>query len=67
MESITLTINGMTVTVPKGITILEAARMSGIYIPTLCYHPDLKPEGACRLCICEVSGAKGLVAAAVIP
>ena len=67
MESITLTINGMTVTVPKGITILEAARMSGIYIPTLCYHPDLKPEGACRLCICEVSGAKGLVASCCYP
>ncbi len=67
MNSVTLTINGMTVTAPAGSTILEAARSSGIYIPTLCYHPDLTPEGACRLCICEVSGAKGLVASCCYP
>ncbi len=67
MESITLTINGIEVTAPKGVTVLEAARLAGIYIPTLCHHPDLKPEGACRLCICEVSGAKGLVASCCYP
>ncbi|MCH4178940.1 MAG: [FeFe] hydrogenase, group A [Megasphaera sp.] len=67
MESITFTINGLTVTAPAGSTILEAARSAGIYIPTLCYHPDLVPEGACRLCIVEASGARGLVASCCYP
>lgn len=67
METITLTINGIEVTAPKGATVLEAARSAGIYIPTLCYHPDLKPEGACRLCLVEVTGGRGLVASCVYP
>ena len=49
MEMVTLTINGQTVQAPKNATILEASRSAGIYIPTLCYHPELAPEGACRL------------------
>ncbi|MCH4166367.1 MAG: [FeFe] hydrogenase, group A [Megasphaera sp.] len=67
METVTLTINGITVTASKGSTVLEAAQSAGIYIPTLCYHPDLVPEGACRLCICEVSGARSLVASCCYP
>lgn len=52
---VNLTINGMKIEVPEGTTILEAARQSEIYIPTLCDHPDLTPYGACRLCLVEIS------------
>ena len=54
---INLTINGKKVTAREGMTILEAARENGIYIPTLCYHPKLSPLGYCRLCIVEIEGA----------
>ncbi len=64
---ITLTINGQTVQAPKNATILEAARSAGIHIPTLCHHPELAPEGACRLCVVEASGARTLVASCVYP
>lgn len=67
MEMITLTINGQTVQAPKNATILEAARSAGIHIPTLCHHPELAPEGACRLCVVEASGARTLVASCVYP
>ena len=43
MSMVTLTINGQQVEAPSGTTILQAARNAGIYIPTLCYHPDLPP------------------------
>ncbi|MHC1631630.1 MAG: formate dehydrogenase subunit alpha [Methanotrichaceae archaeon] len=56
MDEITLTIDEQKVTVPKGSTILEAARKAGIYIPALCDHPDLKPIGSCKLCIVEIEG-----------
>ena len=67
MEMITLTINGQTVQAPKNATILEAARSAGIHIPTLCHHPELAPEGACRLCVVEATGARTLVASCVYP
>lgn len=67
MEMITLTINGQTVQAPKNATILEAARSAGIHIPTLCYHSELAPEGACRLCVVEATGARTLVASCVYP
>jgi formate dehydrogenase alpha subunit len=60
MEQINLTINGRSVTVNRGATVLEAARTAGVYIPTLCEHPDLKPYGACRVCIVEIEGMRGL-------
>jgi formate dehydrogenase alpha subunit len=53
---ITLTIDGNTVEVPKGTTILEASRQAGVYIPTLCADDNLEPYGACRLCLVEVEG-----------
>lgn len=49
-----LTIDGIPTTVPRGMTVLEAARSLGIVIPTLCYDPGLTPYGACRLCMVEV-------------
>ena len=54
---INLTINGKSVEAPAGTTVLEAARKEGIYIPTLCCLEALEPEGTCRLCIAEMSGA----------
>lgn len=67
MSQITLTVDGIEVTVPKGTTVLEAARAAGVKIPTLCHHPELKNEGACRVCIVEVEGARTLVASCVYP
>ncbi len=67
METVTLKINGMTVTAPKGATILEAARLAGIDIPTLCFLKEINEIGACRICVVEVKGAKSLVASCVYP
>jgi NADH dehydrogenase/NADH:ubiquinone oxidoreductase subunit G len=52
-----ITINGRRVEAEAGMTVLEAATREGIYIPTLCYHEALEPEGTCRLCLVEVSGS----------
>ncbi len=60
-------INDMPFSVPKGSTILEAARFAGIHIPTLCFLKDLNEIGACRVCVVEVKGARSLVAACVHP
>src|SRR3972149_1635586 len=54
VPTVTLTINGREVTVPKGTTVLEAAKSIGIEIPTFCWHPKLKPVGACRICYVEI-------------
>ncbi|UCG62820.1 MAG: NADH-quinone oxidoreductase subunit NuoG [Candidatus Zixiibacteriota bacterium] len=51
---VTLTINGRETTVPKGTTVLQAAKELGVHIPTFCWHPKLKPVGACRMCYVEV-------------
>jgi formate dehydrogenase alpha subunit len=61
-DTIILAINGQEVEAKKGATILEAARSAGIYIPSLCYYPGLRPlpevrpDMACQLCIVEVNG-----------
>ncbi len=60
MNTITLNINGKDVKTELGKTVLEAALDNDIYIPTLCYHPDLSPFGACRLCIVQIEGLRGL-------
>ncbi len=52
--TVTFQIDGRTATVPKGTTVLEAAKQMGIYIPTFCWHPKLKSVGACRMCYVEV-------------
>jgi NADH-quinone oxidoreductase subunit G len=59
-EMVTLTIEGCEVTVPKGTTILEAAKRVGIVIPHYCYHPSLPIAGVCRMCLVEVEGAPNL-------
>ena len=65
MENITLKINGVEVKAPAGSTILEAARLANIEIPTLCFLKDINEIGACRMCVCEVKGARSLVASCV--
>ena len=67
MEMVNIKINGMPLSVPAGSTILEAARMHGIEIPTLCYLREINEIGACRICVVEVVGMRNLVAACVYP
>ena len=67
MENITIKINGVEVSAPAGSTILEAARLAHIDIPTLCYLKEINEIGACRMCIVEVKGARSLVASCVYP
>ncbi|MBN1375282.1 MAG: formate dehydrogenase subunit alpha [Dehalococcoidia bacterium] len=62
-----LTINGKQVSAAAGKTVLEAAKQAGIYIPTLCYHPSLKPYGGCRLCIVEIDGLRGYPTSCTTP
>jgi len=62
-----ITINGKTIEVSPGMTVLEAARQAGIEIPTLCYHKDLSPYGGCRLCVVEVKGARLPMTSCTLP
>ncbi|MBR7187159.1 MAG: [Clostridia bacterium] len=63
---ITLTIDGIEVQAPQGSTVLEAAKLAGIRIPTLCFLKDINEIGACRMCVVD-SGARALQAACVPP
>ena len=67
MKKISLKINGIPVSVDEGSTILDAAKVAGIKIPTLCFLKDCNEVGACRVCTVEVKGAKALAAACVYP
>ena len=69
MENVNIKINGIDVSAPAGSTILEAARLAGIEIPTLCFLKDINEIGACRMCLVELGGkmAGKLVAACVYP
>lgn len=66
METINLKINGISVTAPKGSTILEAARLAHIEIPTLCFLKDINEIGACRICVVELKNGK-IVTSCVYP
>ena len=65
MDMVTVKINGRDYEVPAGSKIIDAARIAKIDIPTLCYLKDVNEIGACRLCLVEVKGARGLMAACV--
>ncbi len=67
MKMINMKINGIPVSVPEGYTILQAAKLANVRIPTLCYLKDVQCVGSCRLCLVEATGARGLVAACVYP
>lgn len=66
-EIVNLSINDKDVMVEQDTTILEAAKKLDIYIPTLCYHSEMSPFGACRLCMVEVEGTNKLLAACITP
>ncbi|MFZ6029296.1 MAG: molybdopterin-dependent oxidoreductase [Chloroflexota bacterium] len=65
--TVNLTIDGISVEVADGTTVLNAARQAGIDIPTLCDHPHLTPFGGCRLCIVEVQGFRVPIASCTLP
>jgi formate dehydrogenase alpha subunit len=67
VDTIKLTINGREIVAKKGVTVLEAALGAGIYVPTLCYDPDLEPYGGCRLCVVEIEGMRALASACTTP
>ncbi len=62
-----LTIDGQTVEVPEGTTVLEAAEKINIRIPKLCHHPAVKSYGSCRLCVVEVEGFRTIQASCTLP
>src|SRR5918997_1363822 len=64
-ELVTVTIDGAPVTVPKGTTIIEAAKQAGILVPHYCYHPSLPSPAVCRMCLVEVEKAPKLMPACV--
>lgn len=66
-QLINLKINGMPVSVPAGSTILQAAKAANVEIPSLCYLKDVNCIGACRVCVVEIVGRRGLVASCVYP
>ena len=67
MSKVSLTIDGKSVEVPPGTTILEAAKSANLRIPTLCYLPEVQAIGACRVCLVEIEGNKNLQASCVFP
>jgi predicted molibdopterin-dependent oxidoreductase YjgC len=66
-RKIDITIDNKPCAVDEGMTILEAAECSGVYIPKLCAHKDLTPFGGCRMCIVEVEGIRGFPTACTTP
>ena len=67
VEMVKLIIDGKEVEVAEGTTIMQAADQAGIEIPRLCYDPELKPLGACRLCVVQVEGNRLFPASCVTP
>jgi NADH dehydrogenase/NADH:ubiquinone oxidoreductase subunit G len=67
VSELLVTLNGAQVSGRQGQTILELAQAHGVDIPTLCHHDDLKPLGACRICVVEVEGSRTLVGACHTP
>ena len=64
---IKLTIDGKEIEVARGTMLLDACRQAGADIPTLCYDPDLRLAGSCRMCVVDVKGRPALVASCVAP
>lgn len=65
-QTVTLTINGRPVTVPKGMVVVDAARTVDIEIPVFCYHQKLGPFGCCRMCLVEVEKMPKLATACTL-
>jgi formate dehydrogenase major subunit len=66
-ESVTLTIDGYAVSVPKGTSLMRAAVDAGIKVPKLCATDSLEPFGSCRLCLVEIDGRKGYPSSCTTP
>ena len=66
-EMVSLEIDGYTVTVPRGTSIMRAAKELGITIPKLCASDNLEPFGSCRLCVVEIEGRRGTPASCTTP
>ncbi len=67
METFLMKINGQELEVPKGSTVLQACRLHGIKVPTLCYDEELRAVGSCRICVVEAAGKPMMLAACVTP
>ena len=65
--TINIIIDGQEVQTTPGTMVIQAANDAGVYIPYLCYHPGMKPYGACRMCVIEVEGGRGTPAACTLP
>ncbi len=61
MQKVNLTINGIKVEADEGQSVLQAALKADIYIPHLCAHPDLTPQGGCKMCVIEIEGQEGAI------
>ncbi|MDQ3809731.1 MAG: 2Fe-2S iron-sulfur cluster-binding protein, partial [Chloroflexota bacterium] len=66
-ENVNLTINGQQLSAPKGTLLVEAAKLIGLEIPIFCYHPKLKPVGACRMCLVQIEKLPRLQTACTTP
>ena len=64
---VTLTINGQAVTVEKGTLLIEAAKQAGVDVPHFCYHPKLKPDANCRMCLVEIEKSPKLQTSCNMP
>ena len=67
MSTVELKVDGQKISARQGMTVLEAALAAGVYIPNLCADPDLRAFGACRLCVVEIDGIRGLPASCTVP
>ena len=63
MKNVNLKVNGVSVTVPEGTRILDAAVKAGFKVPTLCYMKDLCNESSCRICVVEIKNNRKLMTA----
>ncbi len=66
-QNVTLTVNGTTITAPKGTLLIEACKQNGIEIPAFCYYPGLSLQGACRMCLVEIEKMPKMQTACTTP
>jgi len=66
-DTFKLTIDGVEVEAKRGMTVLQAAKNAGLFIPSLCAHDELAPYGACRLCVVEIDGVRGTPTSCTTP
>ena len=66
-ETVSITIDGRRVQVPKGEVVIKAAQEHGTYIPRFCWHERMKPVGMCRMCLVEIEGVRGFPPACTTP